>query len=51
MKQQVCFNQIYVPLNYSILIVDMESEQDDSQSVDIAAVAASMPSLDLFSKY
>jgi len=29
----------------------MESQQDDSQSIDAAAVAATMPSLDLFSKY
>jgi hypothetical protein len=29
----------------------MESEQDDSQSINAAAVAATMPSLDLFSKF
>jgi hypothetical protein len=29
----------------------IESPEDDSQSIDAAAVAATMPSLDLFSKF
>jgi hypothetical protein len=33
-----------------IFLACIESQQDDSQSVDAVAVAATMPSLDLFSK-
>jgi len=29
----------------------IESQEDDLQSIDAAAVAAAMPSLDLFSKF
>jgi hypothetical protein len=36
---------------YLVIVADVESKEDDSQTINAVAVAATMPSLDLFSMY